>query len=103
MNYERLNILIGLGLLLALSFMFSALIKYAHGGDKQLCQMEPLGPLSGWHYRTKVNGKAWKCWYEGPRMKPRSELYWAEAPVAPSIIEHVPWQLEPRFQGGDND
>ena len=97
----RLNILVGLTLMLAIVFVLVAMIQHAHGGEKQLCQME-RGVQGEWHYRTKVNGKPWKCYYEGERMKPRAELYWAEVPTVPHIIEHLPWQLEPRYQGRED-
>ena len=102
----RLNVLIGLALMLTVVFLVIALIQNAHGKDKQLCHMEPGVPISEWHYRTKIDGKSWKCWYEGPRMKPRSELYWAEVPTVPKLIEpnaieNLPWQLEPRWQGNE--
>src|SRR5262245_41372656 len=99
----RLNVLVGLALMLAIVAMLVALIQNAHGGEKQLCQMEPGGPVGEWHDRTKINNKPWKCWYEGPRMKPRNELYWAEIPTIPPLIENIPWQMEPRWQGGDTE
>ena len=43
------------------------------------CSLEPLG--ADWSYRTKVEGRSERCWYHGPKMKPRSELRWP-APVA---------------------
>jgi len=70
-------------------------LDMADAGDKQLCQLTP-GTQGEWHYRTKVNGKTWRCYYEGERMKPREELYWAEAPAAPSEPK---WQLEQRWKG----
>src|SRR5215475_454991 len=52
-------------------------------GEKQLCQLVPAD-LRGWHYRTKVPPLMdQQCWYEGEPMKPRRELYWAEAPAIP--------------------
>ena len=86
--------------------LFMLLLDVAGAGEKQLCQLEP-GANGEWHYRTKVDGKAWRCYYQGARMKPRDELYWAEAPKAPSMIEtddkpetmRAPWELEQRWRG----
>jgi hypothetical protein len=60
----------------------------ADAGERQLCQLEPKD--ASWHFRTKIPPIDAKCWYDGPRMKPRSELYWAEAPA---------WNLDGRFKG----
>ena len=74
---------------------------------KQLCQLEPRAD-SGWHYRTKVNGRPEKCWYEGERMKPRNELYWAETPAIPQMLivsppEAEPGEFELRWKGRPHD
>jgi hypothetical protein len=94
----RLNILVALALMLAIVTALVALIQNAHGGEKQLCHVEP-GTQGEWHYRTNIDGKSRRCYYEGERMKPRSELYWAEIPSTPSSVDHLPWQLELRWQG----
>jgi hypothetical protein len=100
MMTHREYALICAALCLATAIAGIAVIRYAHGDHKQLCQIQP--GREGWHYRTKVDGKSWRCYYQGERMKPRDQLYWAETPMAPSIIEHLPWQLEPRWHGEDN-
>jgi|SRR5215475_8695150 len=71
-------------------------------GEKILCHMEPGG--RDWHYRTKVDGFEMKCWYDGPRMKPRNELYWAESPSSPPPMDikepmRPPWEHDDRFKG----
>jgi hypothetical protein len=69
--------------------------------EQQICQLEPQS-LGDWHYRTKVGGRSERCYYVGPRMKPRKELYWAEAPTIPpmSIMEPKPEpELELRWKG----
>jgi len=74
------------------------------------CAVAPGEPRSEWHYRTQVPGfakgaKGDRCWYLGPAMKPRSELFWdLTAPdrsvpahpihSAPTLDErfHTPWK-----------
>ena len=79
------------------------LIFAAACAEKMLCHMEPGG--ADWHYRTKIPpAMETKCWYDGPRMKPRSELYWAETPRVPPLMEiqqpmRVPWEQDERFKG----
>jgi hypothetical protein len=63
-------------------------------GDLMLCQLEPQG-LGEWHYRTQVGPRQEKCWYMGPRMKSRNELYWAESPDIPPMIIMTPPESEP--------
>jgi len=76
--------LVLLALLTAIIAMMFAVIRYAQGGEKMLCHLEPLSP--DWHYRTRIRPRPdLKCWYLGPLMKPRAELYWAEAPSIPPI------------------
>jgi hypothetical protein len=70
-------------------------------GELMVCQLESH---PGWHYRTKVGNRPEQCWYDGPRMKPRKELYWAETPDIPPMLEikepmRFPWELEGRFKG----
>ena len=69
---------------------FVALSSPAFGGEKMLCHLEP-GDSGGWHYRTKVGGggKPLQCWYQGPEMKPRRELYWAEIPTVPPLVNQI--------------
>jgi hypothetical protein len=69
----------------------------------ELCFLAPQG-IGEWHYRTKVGGRPERCYYEGTRMKPRRELYWAEAPAIPpmSIMttpEPEPGEFELRWKG----
>jgi|SRR5215813_3175351 len=98
--------LVALALLMAIIVNVLALIRYAHGGEKMLCHLEPLA--TGWHYRTKIPPRPdLKCWYDGERMKDRRELYWAEAPSVPAISimgdEQNPpeseWRLQDRWKG----
>jgi hypothetical protein len=57
----------------------------AYGGERTMCHFEPAD-AGGWHYRTKVPPLMdAQCWYLGERMKPRRELYWAEAPSIPAV------------------
>jgi len=90
------TLLIWAALGLAISVMLFAIswdVRRAYGGEQQLCQLEPRDP--SWSYRTKIGGRSDKCWYEGRRMKPRRELYWAETPaIAP---EQGPWEMEYRW------
>jgi hypothetical protein len=87
------------GLVLAIGFVVLILmLSRAYAGERMLCHFQPAA--DDWHFRTDIPPlRKDKCWYDGPRMKPRSELYWAEVPTAPNIIENIPWQLEPRWQG----
>jgi DNA-binding XRE family transcriptional regulator len=64
----------------------------AMAGELLECLAEPLG--QGWHYRTKVPGfngnvRGDRCWYDGPAMKPRAELYWP-GPQAPVEMTPLP-------------
>lgn len=82
-------------LLLAISFTVFGILR-AHGGERMICQLGSKG--DGWHYRTRVGGRVERCWYLGARMKPRSELYWAEVPaVAPG--DEPAWHLIERWKG----
>jgi hypothetical protein len=68
-----------------------AMMTFARS-EPQLCQLE-RGSGDGWHYRTAIAPNAGaKCWYVGPRMKSRAELYWAEAPAIPMLqVDRPPW------------
>jgi len=88
--------LVATALILSVVFASFAIVRYAHGGEKQLCHLEPSNP--SWSYRTKVDGRSDKCWYEGAKMKPRRELYWAESPGVAPIDDSV-WQLHDRWRG----
>jgi hypothetical protein len=68
--------------------LFGLFIRSAHGGELMICHLQP-GDAGGWHYRTKVGGRPQQCWYQGPDMKPRRELYWAEAPMVPPLIPPI--------------
>jgi hypothetical protein len=83
---------------LVIALLFALVITKARGGEQQMCQLE-RGVGGGWHFRTKVGPHAGRCWYLGERMKPRSELYWAEVPARPTV-NHLPWTLELRYRGG---
>ena len=88
---------------MSLAFAIRTTLRVASGGEKQLCQMEPKN--ADWHYRTKVDGVETRCWYDGPRMKPRDELYWAETPRNPTPAMEIrepmrlPWEHDERFKG----
>src|SRR5262245_57344050 len=73
-------------------------ILFSSGGicaERQLCHVE-RGHGPDWHYRTQIPPlMEAKCWYVGPRMKPRNELYWAETPVIPPNMS----TFEPRWKG----
>jgi hypothetical protein len=102
----RATALVCIALVLAITSIALALIRHAHGGERMLCHLEPLA--GDWHYRTKIHPQPEiKCWYDGPRMKPRGELYWAEAPSIPAMSIMVPepraddeiWNLLERWRG----
>src|SRR5262245_6271832 len=83
-----------------------AVPKRALGGEKMMCSLEPQS-RGEWHYRTKIPPlQEERCYYLGPRMKPRSELYWGEAPaIAPASVmapepEPPRWEQEHRFHPG---
>ena len=81
-----------IALALVLAIVFASLVLFvhrAHGGDRMLCHLAPMDS-GGWHYRTKVGGRPEQCWYFGPPMKPRRELYWAEAPDIPPMSIMTP-------------
>jgi hypothetical protein len=69
-------------LLIAIIALFGAITTEARGAE--LCFLAPQG-IGEWHYRTKIGGRPERCWYIGERMKPRSELYWAEIPKIPPL------------------
>jgi hypothetical protein len=79
-----------------------ALSNDAYASEKMICSLSPANNAEGWHYRTKIKPRPEsRCWYAGERMKPRSELYWSEAPaIAPSEVptDRPPWAVEYRWQ-----
>lgn len=86
--------LVTISILLAILFIVSALLmRPARGGERIACQLEPIS-AGDWHYRTKVGSRPERCYYLGERMKPRSELYWSEAPSIPPMSTVAP---EPDF------
>jgi hypothetical protein len=97
--------LICVALVLAITSLALALIRHAHGAERILCHLEPLTP--DWHYRTQISPQPnVRCWYDGPRMKPRAELYWAEAPgiapmsvIRPARDDDEVWSLIDRWRG----
>jgi hypothetical protein len=87
--------------LIAVGIIGLALSGNAYAGEKMICNLEPTNDAAGWHYRTKIGGRDDRCFYIGPRMKPRSELFWAEAPaIAPSEVpsDRPPWAIEYRWR-----
>jgi hypothetical protein len=99
--------LIAAALILAVIVAVVGLVHHAHGAERMLCHLEPLA--GDWHYRTKIHPQPdVRCWYDGPRMKSRGELYWAEAPSIPPpmSIRMTPerdddeiWNLLDRWRG----
>ncbi len=82
-------VLVAAGLLAAIVVsLFGLYVRNAHGGELMICHLQP-NDAGGWHYRTKVGGRRDQCWYQGPDMKPRRELYWAEAPAVPPLIPPI--------------
>jgi len=80
--------------------------RAAGAGEVMQCAAVPGG--KDWHYRTKIPGyvgdvKDDRCWYNGPRMKPRGELFWPSAsnPTPINVGEPMrpPWELEQRWHG----
>jgi hypothetical protein len=79
------------------ALMLMAVITASIAGERTLCHLEPLS-AEGWHYRTKIDGRPERCWYVGERMKPRRELYWAEAPKIPPPMSQS-GEFELRWKG----
>jgi|SRR5262245_45609166 len=93
---------VAIALMLATIFAISVLLmRPVKGGELMACQLEPINS-GGWHYRTKIGGRPGKCFYLGERMKPRSELYWAEAPAIPPMSIPPPSQFEQRWRGAED-
>ena len=64
----------------------------AVAGERVACQSEVMrdpGDDTRLSYRTKVDGRPERCFYLGPPMKPRSELYWEHRPesIMPGMVE----------------
>ena len=86
--------------------LFVVTVRNAYGGELMICHLQP-NDAGGWHYRTKVGGRREQCWYQGRNMKPRRELYWAEAPALPPSLppidimapEPEPNEFDLRFKG----
>src|SRR5262245_23151759 len=101
MNDQQTGLAVATLIAIVVTLMILAVPK-AHGGEKMLCNLAPQG-VGEWHYRTKIGGRREQCWYIGERMKPRSELYWAEAPaITPMTImfeEKKPSEFELRWKG----
>jgi hypothetical protein len=97
---------ISAGLAAVCVLMWVILLSHtAHGGERLQCSAQPTDE-SGWHYRTKVPGYSGdvrddRCWYIGPAMKPRNELYWPSSPQPMTITDpmRAPWELEHRWRG----
>ena len=84
------------GWMITLLVWLMLMMGVAHSGERIMCHLEPADS-GGWHYRTKIPPLMdHQCWYFGPRMKPRRELYWAEAPSIPAmnIMEPEPQETE---------
>jgi hypothetical protein len=94
MNQNQTNI-VAMVLMVAIVIIVGALlIRTSYSGERMLCHIEPLS--ESWHYRTKIPPlEKDRCWYDGPRMKARSELYWAEMPSIPpmSIMNSEPDEM----------
>jgi hypothetical protein len=69
-------------------FLVAALLAPATAlcAERLACEARvPDEDRTQWSWRTKVQGGDYpeqRCWYRGPRMKPRDELYWPPAPSA---------------------
>jgi len=80
-----------------IALIFVMLPSMARCGEPTICHLEPLD--SSWHYRTSIAPlRAAKCWYLGPAMKPRRELYWPEAPTVPPISIMEEENEQPPFE-----
>jgi len=63
-----------------IAIAFALFGRPVRGGERVACEAKPAVG-DGWHYRTKIPGygvgiRDDKCWYVGPSMKARDELYW---------------------------
>jgi hypothetical protein len=100
---DQLRLLAWLGIVTALSFMM--VIVAAYSGELLDCSTEPSDQKLS--YRTGVDGNPARCWYAGPKMKPRAELRWpikADVAVKPAYTEMVlpvraQEEFEDRWQG----
>lgn len=59
------------------------------------CSVEPLD--RDWSYRTMVEGRPDKCWYQGERMRPRERLYWPR-PQEPEWIAPQRSEFDERWR-----
>jgi hypothetical protein len=76
------------------------LITEVYGGERVACQAAPGDSALSWHYRTKIPGHDARCYYVGPRMKSRQELYWsAIEPMREIDPTRLPWEQEGRWHG----
>src|SRR5262245_37188119 len=58
------------------------------------CSLEPLD--RNWSYRTKVDGRNDKCWYQGEKMRDRKLLYWPKFEEEEPEFMRMP--VQPTFQ-----
>jgi hypothetical protein len=92
------ELLVMLALIAAIALIvFTLLGRPARGGELMYCMAEPLGSSVYWSYRSNVDGRPDKCWYAGPRMKPRTELRW---PIAP---DRTSGEAQPEGKGAEDD
>jgi len=71
-------------------------MRMAVGGDRVPCMA--WAPDATWHYRTKIDGRPERCWYQGPPMKARQELFWEIEPL-PAPVPDERQLFELRFKG----
>lgn len=81
---------------------FALFGRPARGGERVACEAKP-GAGDGWHYRTKIPGygvgiRDDKCWYVGPSMKARDELYWTDPKPAAVSVQPLS-EFENRWRG----
>lgn len=72
------------------------LIEPVSAGERLQCNAEPVG---AGYYRTKVDGHAERCYYDGPRMKDRDELFWPAPPMQVSPADKPTWDMIERWRG----
>lgn len=105
-KFDRIEWGLVIAICLASMFLLASLVRYARSGERLPCFAEPQG--RDWHYRTKVPGfngdvRGDRCWFNGPSMKPRDELYWPSPPAPEPLPLNVgepmqlPWPVEYRW------
>jgi len=80
------------------SFMTILLSSHALSAEITLCRTVKPIDIHWWSWR-EVDGK--RCWYQGPRNKPKSELRWNEIspPTLIPVVEHPEVEVKPPYLG----